>query len=148
MVDNEETTPKHWTEKKEKFARAMAQVGAVAMKCAEDAGYCRAGLASASNRLANDPAVVQRISELKTQEAVKVGITEAKTLADLEAERVKAMDKGDISTAVAATKLMMQYLGLLKDNVVFEDVSKVKQLSEKEAEEARRIAQIRLRDCG
>jgi len=147
MVENEATRRK-LTEKQEKYCQARKELGSVAVEAAKEAGFCRTGLLSAVGRLEADPRIVQRISDLKEQEGIRSGVTEAKCLSDLEDERIAAMKKGDINAAIAATKLEMLYLGLLSERVTFESVEKINKLSEKEAEEARKIAQWRLRDAG
>jgi hypothetical protein len=47
-----------------------------------------------------------------------------------------------------ARHLLVRYLAMFTDRSQVEDVTKTRGLSEKETEEARRIAAILLRDCG
>ncbi len=71
-----------------------------------------------------------------------------KVLADLETTRLKAITKGDLATATRCSELQGKTLALFADKQIVEDPAKARELDEKEAEEAKRIAQIRLRDCG
>jgi hypothetical protein len=52
------------------------------------------------------------------------------------------------AVAKACTELQGRYLAMFTDRQQVEDVTEARRLTEKEAEEARWMAAIRLRDCG
>jgi len=132
------------TPQEEQFARAYADCESAtygnATKSAEIAKYSSPG--NSGWKLRHRPKVITRIKELYEKNAQQIG----KIISDLENLRVRALEKGDLATAARASELCGKRLGMFSDRFVFssDDEIKQKKLGEKEVEEARRLAAIRL----
>jgi len=112
------------------------------------AGYAEAGAAVLAHKLLKDKRIIARINQLHSENMTRNMITVDKVLADLEHDKLMARENHQYAVAKACTELQGRYLAMFTDRTQVEDVTEARRLTEKEAEEARRIAAIRLRDCG
>jgi phage terminase small subunit len=112
------------------------------------AGYAEAGAAVLAHKLLKDKRIIARINQLHSENMVRNMITVDKILSDLEHDKLMARENHQYAVAKGCTELQGRYLAMFTDRQIVDDPAKVKQLTEKEAEEARRIAAIRLRYCG
>ena len=94
------------------------------------------------------PNIVKAVTIIKGILHNDYKLTIDKVLIDLEDAISQANTKGDVASRIRGIELQGKYLAMWTDKQQIEDPAKVRQLEEKEADEARRIAQIRLRDCG
>jgi hypothetical protein len=60
----------------------------------------------------------------------------------------KAKEKGDLANLLRAAELQGKRLGIWEEKTVTEDANESKRLSQKETEELREIAKLRLRKVG
>jgi len=112
------------------------------------AGYAEAGAAVLAHKLLKDKRIIARINQLHSENMVRNMITVDKVLSDLEHDKLMARENHQYAVAKGCTELQGRFLAMFTDRQIVDDPAKAKQLTEKEAEEARRIAAIRLRDCG
>ncbi len=98
--------------------------------------------------LLKDRRIIDRINELHAENLARNRVTVDSVLCNLEHDRVLARENHQYAVSKACTELQGRYLAMFTDRQIVDDPAKAKQLTEKEAEEARRIAAIRLRDCG
>lgn len=110
------------------------------------AGYKSPG--AAGFKMKHNPRIQRRLAELQKEHRLAAGISVDKVLTDLDRQRQMAEAKGDISAAIRASELQGRHLAMFTDRSVVEEPQEVEHLDERRTEEARRIAQIRLRDCG
>lgn len=137
------------TEKQEAYCLAVADIDSETYgrpkESAIAAGYASETAGSQAWKLKNDPKIILRVQELKAGQVDKSGLNASKILCDLEDNRRKSMQsntEGGRSNARECSKLQGAYLDMWKLGGVSEP--ELKQLSEREKEEARKIAAIRL----
>ncbi len=112
------------------------------------AGYAEAGAAVLAHKLLKDKRIIDRINQLHSENMVRNMITVDKVLSDLEHDKLMARENHQYAVAKACTELQGRFLAMFTDRTQIDDPAKVRELAEKELEEARRIAAIRLKDCG
>jgi len=101
--------------------------------------------ASASWRLLKKPKIQKRIRELIDSHMKRNNITADRVLSDLQHEKSAALEKGDIASAIAATRLMGLHLKMFSERMEF-SLEDSRQLEEGHREAARRIASRLLED--
>jgi len=123
------------------YASAESKTYSNATASAEVAGY--ASPANSGWKLRQRPVVQARLAEIYKANASDVG----RVMSDLRRLQLKAEDKGDLSTAAVCLKLQGQRYGMFTERMLtFDDDDERAALSEREREEAQRIANIRLRE--
>lgn len=121
-----------------------------ATKAAQIAGYTGKYNVLAAQGCENlkNPKVKAAIEARKAIASGKNPLTTNKVLADVEELRIRALLKGDLVTAKGCSELQAKYLGMLTDRLAVEDVNETRRMNERREEEARQIAQTRLRMVG
>ena len=112
------------------------------------AGYAEAGAAVLAHKLLKDKRIIARINQLHSENMVRNMITVDKVLSDLEHDKLMARENHQFAVSKSCSELQGRYLAMFTDRTQIDDPAQARQLAEKELEEAKRIAQIRLRDCG
>jgi len=129
------------TPKEEAFVRAYADPESAtygkATKSAEVAKYQEPH--NAAWKLRRRPRIIERISEYEKLTRVVIG----KVLTDLENTRLRALEKGDLSTAAACSTWQGRHLGMFVD-VVAVDPGELPRYDARVAAEARKITAILL----
>jgi phage terminase small subunit len=140
------------TAKREAFCRNFTCIGSPTFgngtRSAIAAGYAESSAAVMACNLLKDRRIIDRINELHAENMVRNMITVDKVLSDLEHDKLMARENHQYAVAKSCTELQGRFLAMFTDHQIVDDPARAKQLTEKEAEEARRIAAIRLRDCG
>jgi phage terminase small subunit len=114
-------------------------------RSAMEAGYAEKSAHTSAWKLLKRPAIRERVLELHTENMRRNMITVDKVLADIEHDKILARQKGDIASALRADELQGKYLAMFVERSQVETAEEVKQLTDKQQEEARRIAAILLR---
>ena len=129
------------TPKEELFVRAFcdpqSSTYSKATKSAEVARYSEPH--NAQWRLRRRPRIIQRIGEYERLVCVQIG----KVLSDLEHERLLALEKGDVASAIRASELQGKHLAMFTDKVAV-DETYVHVYDERAAIETRKITRILL----
>ena len=140
------------TAKREVFCRNFTCIGSPTFgngtRSAIAAGYAESSAAVMACNLLKDRRIIDRINELHAENLARNRVTVDSVLCNLEHDRVLARENHQFAVAKSCSELQGRYLAMFTDRQIVDDPAKAKQLTEKEAEEARRIAAIRLRDCG
>lgn len=123
----------------EAYASPESETYSCGTKSAERAGYGQPH--NAQWRLRQRPAVQKRIAEFHEIAAAGLG----KVMADLEATRLLALAKKDYATATRCSELQAKRLGAFVDRVEL-NLPTTKALSVTERQEARKIAEVMLRE--
>jgi phage terminase small subunit len=110
------------------------------------AGYAEAGAAVLAHKLLRDQRIIDRINQLHAENMARNRVTVDSVLSNLEHDRALARENHQYAVAKACTELQGRYLAMFTDRQQVEDVTETRRLTEREAEEARRIAEIRLRE--
>ena len=110
-----------------------------ATKSAVLAGYAEKSAWTTGWKLRHRPSIRAKLAEYDAAVQVAVG----RVLADLENERIAAMEKGDIASAVRATELQGKHLAMFKENVEI-TLPMARAYTEQEAFEAKRLASMML----
>ena len=136
------------TPKQESFCVHYTTIGAETFsngtKAAIAAGYSEKSAYSQACNLLKNPKIQQRIKELHSENMNRNSITLDKVLAD-EHDKLMARKHHQYTVSKGCTELQGKYLAMFTDKTLTEDVDKIKELTEREKEEARIIAEIRLR---
>jgi len=117
----------------ETFGRATASAAAAGFIQPRSAGW----------KLRRRRRVIDKLQEYHAAVRVEIG----KVLFDLETERLQALAKGDIATAVRASELQGKHLAMFTDKVAVDDTY-VHVYDERLAVEARRITAVLLLNPG
>jgi phage terminase small subunit len=117
-------------------------------RAAMAAGYAEAGAAVLVHKLLKDKRIIHRINQLHSENMVRNMITVDKVLSDLEHDKLMARENRQYAVAKSCTELQGRFLAMFTDRSQVEDVTEARRLTERELEEARRIAAILLKDCG
>jgi hypothetical protein len=114
---------------------------------ARAAGYQGKG---AGCQLQANPRVRARVLKVIKEAFDESCLSGSKVLLDLERLRGLAEAKGDVSSAIRAVELIGKYFALFSERSILcqENQDEQPHLSEFKLEEARRIAEIRLREIG
>jgi len=96
------------------------------------------------SRLLKKPLIQARIKELHQMGLKRNALTVDKVLGDLEMTKGIAEKVGKLGVMVKCIELQGKYLAMFTDKVVNETPEAQRELSEKQKEEARKIAQIRV----
>ena len=124
------------TPKEELFVRAFCDVESEtfgrAVKSAAVAQYVEPR--NAAWKLRRRPRIIARIAEYEKLVRVQIG----KVLSDLEHERLAALEKGDIASAIRASELQGKHLAMFTDKVAV-DYPEIGEYDERAALDARRI---------
>ncbi len=110
------------------------------------AGYSDRNAHVAASRLMKREKVRNRISELHSENMQRNLITTDKVLADLEHDKVMARKHNQYSVAKGCTELQGKYLAMFTDRMQTEQSEQQRELTATQAHEARRIAEIRVRE--
>jgi phage terminase small subunit len=141
---------KRLTPKQESFCIHYTTIGAETFgngtKSAITAGYSEKGAYARGSELLRNRKVRERINELHAENMSRNNITVDKVLADLEHDKLMARKAGQYGVAKGCTELQGKYLVMFTDNVNQNDVQKQRELDEREAKEAERLAAILLRE--
>lgn len=127
------------------FTTLGAETFGRAERSAIAAGYGEKSARNRATALLKKPEVQARISELHTANMSKNFLTTAKVLNDLESVRLQAVEKSDLSAAIRASELQGKFLAMFTDRQELVAPEMQRELDEREAEECRQIALIRLR---
>ena len=142
---NETTT---LTPKQESFCVHYTTIGAETFsngtRSAIAAGYSEKSAYSQACTLLKKPEIQQRVRELHSENLGRSNITIDKVLADLEHDKLAARQASQYGVAKSCTELQGKYLAMFTDRSLIEDVGKQREYTEREKEEARAIAKIRL----
>jgi hypothetical protein len=95
-------------------------------------------------RLFDNVCVKAEIARMQALTAIKSGITAEKIQLGLEALRLKAEAKGDLSTAARCYELLGKSIAMFTDNINQTDVVRQAELNAEQEAEVQRIATIRL----
>jgi hypothetical protein len=117
----------------ETFGRATASAAAAGFIQPRSAGW----------KLRRRGRIIAKLQEYHAAVRVEIG----KVLFDLETERLQALAKGDIATAVRASELQGKHLAMFTDKVAVDDTY-VHVYDERLAVEARRITAVLLLNPG
>ena len=138
---NETTT---LTPKQESFCVHYTTIGAETFsngtRSAIAAGYSEKSAYSQACTLLKKPEIQQRVRELHSENIGRSNITIDKVLADLEHDKLVARQAGQYGVAKGCTELQGKYLAMFTERRLIEDADKIKELTERERIEARRIA--------
>lgn len=134
------------TVRQEAFCQAFADPDSLtwhnASKSGRAAGYAHK---SAPGKLMQLQKIRTRIIDLTETHAERVCQTPSTVLLSLDRLRIAAEEKGDLPTALRATELLGKTMAMFTDRTALDVPQEGRQLSDKEREEAVRIANIRLR---
>ena len=110
---------------------------------AKKAGFAETSAHTAAWRALRRPRVKARLKELYAESDFSPG----RVMSNLVADRLKALAKNDIATAVRCDELMGKRLGLFSDRLISctETPERQRELDDAEKAEARLIAEARLR---
>lgn len=107
-------------------------------------GYSEKGAHTTAWKLLQRPAIKEKIREIHDELMAKHNLNPSRILYDLEHTRLRALDKGDLSVAARCSELQGKHLTMFSDKYVVDDPA-MRELTEAEEAEARKIAAIRLR---
>jgi phage terminase small subunit len=113
---------------------------------AKRAGYSTKSTHSAAWRLLRRPAIREYCQELWQNNCDEHNITPHRVLSDLEDTRRRASAAQDYSVVARCIELTGKYLSMWKERFDFTPTEEQERLDEQRAAEARRIAQISLRE--
>jgi phage terminase small subunit len=140
------------TAKREAFCRDFTCIGSLTFgngtRSAIAAGYAESSAAVMACNLLKDQRIIARINQLHSENMVRNMITVDKVLSDLEHDKLMARENHQYAVAKACTELQGRYLAMFTDKSQVEDVTETRRMSEKEEEEAKRIAHVLLRKVG
>jgi len=131
----------------ELFCRAYAdpesETYSQATESAKKAGFSASGARTSAWRALQRPHVKARLRELYEATEFSAG----RVMSNIAADRLRAIQKGDIATAVRCDELLGKKLGLFSDRLIqtFEDPGRQHELDESERREATMLATLRLR---
>ncbi len=138
------------TPKQDSFCVHYTTIGAETFsngtKSAIAAGYSEKSAYSQACNLLKNPKIQERLKELYTENMQRNNITVDKVLADLEHDKLMARKAGQYAVAKGCTELQGKYLAMFTDNTNVTDTVKQRELDEREAKEAERLAAILLRE--
>ena len=127
------------------YARVESEVFGRAGASAEKAGYSKKNRYVAASKLRKLPRVIARLQKIYAEALPFVG----KVVTDLEALKIAAVQKGDLSTALRATELLGKHLGMFFERSVLTlDADTRFKYDERVAIEARRLSKIMLEQAG
>lgn len=118
--------------------------GMSATEAYRQAGYVAKNADANAARAMGYDGVKARINYIQAEKAIKQGITQEGQARKLEAVQLKCFANGEHSTYVKACEVQNRLYGL--DKQVIEQTEAQRRLSETQAAEARRIAEIRVRE--
>jgi phage terminase small subunit len=138
------------TPKQDSFCVYYTTIGAETFsngtKSAIAAGYSEKGAYARGSELLKNRKVLERISELHTENMQRNMITVDKVLADLEHDKLMARKAGQYGVAKGCTELQGKYLAMFTDNTNVTDTVRQHELDEKAAKEAEEFAKWRLKE--
>ena len=126
-------------------AKKTAETFGNATRSALAAGYSEKGAYARGSELLRIRKIIDRISELHRENMSRNNITVDKVLADLEHDKLLAREHHQYAVAKGCTELQGRYLAMFCDRQIFEDTTRQRELSEAEAEEAKRLAILRFK---
>ena len=140
---NETLTPKQDT-----FCVHYTTIGAETFsngtKSAIAAGYSEKGAYARGSELLRIRKVLERISELHTENMRRNMITVDKVLADLEHDKLMARQAGQYSVSLQCTIAQGKYLAMWTENVNTTDTIRQRELDAEEQAECAELARLRL----
>jgi len=135
------------TVRQEHFCRLITAIGSETYsrggRSAKLAGYKQPD--NASCKLLKNPRIQNRINELIAEHMKRNNLNADRVLSDLQHEKSAALEKGDIASAIAATRLMGLHLKMFSERMEF-SLEDSRQLEEGHRDVARRIASRLLED--
>ncbi|MCK4601744.1 MAG: terminase small subunit [Phycisphaerae bacterium] len=136
------------TPKQEGFCVHYTTIGAETFsngtKSAIAAGYSENSAYSQASALLKNPKIQQRVKELHAENMSRNNITVDKVLADLEHDKLMARRAGQFAVAKECSIAQGKYLAMFVDRHLTEDADKIREFTERERKEAKRIARILL----
>lgn len=136
------------TPKQDSFCVHYTTIGAETFsngtKSAIAAGYSEKGAYVRGSELLRNRKVLERISELHTENMQRNMITVDKVLADLEHDKLMARKAGQYAVAKECSVAQGKYLAMFTDNTNVTDTIRQRELDAEEQAEASELARIRL----
>ena len=138
--------PRLLTPKQESFCVHYTTIGAETFsngtKSAIAAGYSEKSAYAQASALLKNPEIRERVTQLHSENLGRNGITIDKVLADLEHDKLAAREAGQYGVAKGCSELQGKFLCMFVDRHMTEGADTIRELSERQEEEARRIAEI------
>lgn len=132
------------TIKQTAFAKAYA-IDSDAGKAYLTAGYKRNGYERQSGyKLLQNDRILAIIAKEKAKTVVKSELTREKVLQHIEDGMTEALDRKNLPAIARFAELEARTLGMLTDNINTTDLTRQKELDEKEKAEASELARLRL----
>jgi len=110
-----------------------------------DAGYSVRYVHSYASRIWENVGVQDKINGYKAKAAVKAELTVSQVLDDLDFGIKLARERGDLMAIARFSELRGKYLSMYSDGLNLNDTTQQKEINEAELLEAKRMAEIRLK---
>jgi len=125
------------------YADPQSETYSQASESAKKAGFSARGARTAAWRALKRSCVKARLKEIYAASDFSAD----RVMSNLESDRLKALEKGDIGAAIRADELMGKRLGMFSDRLisVFEEPARRVELDASEQREAALLATLRLR---
>jgi len=140
--------PQLLTPKQDSFCVHYTTIGAETFsngtRSAIAAGYSEKSAYAQASALLKKPEIRERVRELHSENLGRNCITVDKVLADLEHDKLAAREAGQYGVAKGCTELQGKYLAMFANRYITDDADTIRELSERQEKEARRIAEILL----
>ena len=139
------------TAKMRQFAMIIAKSDKInATQAHKDAGYkaTEGSHGVQGHRLMRDQRIIDAVGRLRALLGKTYSLTIDDVLDNLAYAVDKAKEKGDLANMLRGLELQGKHMAMWVEKTVTEDANESKRLSQKEAEELREIAKLRLRKVG
>ena len=137
--------------KMKQFAMIVAKADKInATQAHKDAGYhaTEGSHGVQGHRLMKDQRIIDAVGKLRALLGKAYSLTIDSVLDELADVVEKAKSKGDLQSRLRALELQGKYLAMWTEKTLTEDINESKRLSQKEADELREIAKLRLHKVG
>ena len=139
------------TAKMRQFAMIIAKSDKInATQAHKDAGYkaTEGSHGVQGHRLMRDQRIIDAVGRLRALLGKTYSLTIDDVLDNLAYAVDKAKEKGDLANMLRGLELQGKHMAMWVEKTVTEDANESKRLSQKEADELREIAKLRLRKVG